>query len=585
MVTMRKQFLAGAINRRRLIGAGAATGAAALIAAACGESSTGTKTSGNAPATGATAAVGQATEQPKRGGTLVLPGVDTNEPFDPGTVAARAAPMWNLISDAPIGLNDKTYEVHPQIIEKWEQPSASQVVLKLRQGVTWHDIAPVNGRAVTAEDVATAIMYHAGKLKLAGYEKKTFHRSGNFTGMEKATATDNQTITLEMSSPSSAIFYGLADFRVRLFPKEQLDLGFTDSNKLIGCGPFMLKPGFANPKEYGSPYVATANPKYWDSKWPLFEKVDTKFIVDPAAQNSALLAGNIDGLSLINRPAVDLKALVAQKRGLQLIDWEYGYHHWLMFNINKAPWNDKRVRQALSLAVDYKALGDGFYGDMWNYSGPMPAPYKQEAIPSSEIKTRPGWNPATKKDDIANAKKMLEAAGFPDGKGLNTKSIIFSRGPHFANATRIKGQFEQVFPAMTNELDVRDDSAAFFAQTAEGNYDFCFYGLLPVPDPTLYMIGSYESKGGRNYSKYSNPRVDQLLATALQDLNAESRKKTLKDVQNLLIDESPYVSFYAANLAAIFQPGVSGYTGPERPGPGTSSYQLEEYARYMSKSA
>src|SRR5215208_3672206 len=130
-----------------------------------------------------------------------------------------------------------------------------------------------------------------------------------------------------------------------------------------------------------------------------------------------------------------------------------------MFNINKAPWNDKRVRQAIALAVDYKATGDGFYGDMWNYTGPMPAAYKQEAIPSSEIKTKPGWNPATKKDDIANAKKMLEAAGFPDGKGLSVKSLVFSRGPHFANATRLKGQFEQVFPGMSNELDVRDDSA------------------------------------------------------------------------------------------------------------------------------
>src|SRR5215203_1295000 len=125
MASRRPYFLQDRISRRRIIGAGAATGAAALLAAACGEKSTTSPPSGGAgaTATGGTAAAGQAQEQPKKGGTLVLPGVDINEPFDPGTVAARAAPMWNLISDAPIGLNDKTYEVRPSVIESWEQPS------------------------------------------------------------------------------------------------------------------------------------------------------------------------------------------------------------------------------------------------------------------------------------------------------------------------------------------------------------------------------------------------------------------------------------------------------------------------------
>jgi peptide/nickel transport system substrate-binding protein len=598
-----QEQLRSRLVRRRFLG-GAAGGASALLLAACGSSTNNNKpsstntanaassTSANAsPNAAATRAAGSAqpaavaSPQAKRGGTLVYHGVSITQPMNPATVAALASPMWNLIGDPPLRLNDKTYEVGEALIQKWETPAPDSVVLHLRPGVTWHDIAPVSGRAVTSEDIANAINFHAGKLKLTGYESQQFQRASNFTGMDTATATDASTVTLKMSSPSSAIFYGLSDYRVRMIPKEQIDIGFDDSNKLIGSGPFMLTPGFANPREYGGPFSVTANPKYWEAGLPLVDRIDSKNITDPAAQNSALLAGQIDVLSLVNRPAVDIQALAAQKKSLQLVDWPYGYWHWLLFNVGKKPWNDQRVRKAIFLALDYKAMGDGFYGNLWTYSGPLAPAYVQEAIPSSAIQKLPGWNPATKKDDIANAKKMLTAAGYPDGKGLSTTSLIYSHGPHFANATRVKSQLQQVFPQMTNELNVQDDSAAFFAQTAQLTFDFNFYGIFTPPDPTLDLVASYSTGGGRNYAKYSNPDLDKVLSSALAELNADPRKKLLMQAQQTLIDDMPYIPLYTANLAAIFQPGVQGFTGPNRPGPGGSSYAMWDYARYMSKSS
>jgi peptide/nickel transport system substrate-binding protein len=551
------------------VGVGAGLGAMALVG--CGDGSGTSETPG-----------GQG-GQPQRGGSLLLPGSAINEPFDPATVAARAAPLWNLIGDPPLRLNDKTYEVGPSMIESWEFPSPDQLVLKVRPGMTWHDIAPVSGRAVTAEDIATAINYHAGLLSLPGTENKTFHRAGNFTGMETATASDESTVVIKMSSPSSALLYGLADFRVRMFPKEQLDIGFENSNQLIASGPFMMKPGFGNPLEYGSPFTVSRNPKYMNSDLPYFDSVEVKYIVDPAAQDSALLSGGIDILSLVNRPAAQIQALLAQGSGLRLIDWTYGYWHWLLFNMKRAPWTDKRVREAIFLALDYKALGNGFYGDMWTYSGSLPPSYVQEAIPSDEIKGMAGWNPDTKKDDREKAKQLLSDAGFADGEGLNAKALIFSRGPHFANATRVKEQLEEVFPRMSVELDVKEDSAAFFSQTNEGNFDFNFYGIFPTADPTLHLIGSYGTEGGRNYGKYSNAQVDQLLSRALEELDDEARTETLHEVQEILNEDLPYIPLYTANLAAILRGGIEGFEGDDRPGPGGSSYSIEDYARYMYK--
>jgi peptide/nickel transport system substrate-binding protein len=572
------------LSRRRFVGGSAlaAVGAASLGLVGCGgDDDDGENGNGNGNQTGQTP--GGSTSTPKKGGTLSLPGVLMTEPFDPGTVAARQAPMWNMIADGALEMDDKNYKVTAGMFEAWETPSPDQVTLKMRQGMTWHDIEPVSGRAVTAQDLAKAISYHAGLLKLAGYEGKAFQRRGNFVGMESATATDDSTVVLKMKSPSSAISYGLADYRVKMFPQEQLDLGFSDSNKLIGSGPFMLKPGFANPKEYGSPYSVTKNPKYRDSALPNFDQIDIKYIVDPAAQDSALVAGTIDALSLVNRPDVQVQALAKQSNKLKLVSWDYAYWHWLLFNMKRSTWQDKKVRKAIQLALDYQALGKGFYGDQWSYSGSLPAAYRQEAIQSDKIKAMAGWNPATKDADRKEALALMSSAGYPDGRGLNVTALIFSHGPHFANATRVKDQLEGVFKEMKIELVAQDDSAAFFSRTAEGNYDWNFYGIFPTTDPTLHLIGSYSTSGGRNYGKYENPQVDQLLTQALGELNPEAKNAKLMEVQNILNEDLPYITLYTANLAAIMNSDLKGFEGDNRPGPGTTSYHIEQYARYMSR--
>lgn len=580
----------GRFNRRRLLAGGATLGlgvtAAGLVG--CGDDDDddgGSATStpdgsgnggGQTPSTSPTSSSG-----PARGGTLNLPGHNMSEPFDTATVAARAAALWNLIGDSALALNDKEYTVEERMIESWEAPSETEVVLKLRQGITWHDIAPVSGRAVTSEDIANSIMFHAGKLELEGYAEKTFHRRGNFTNMESAEATDESTIVLTMSAPSSAIFYGLADYRVRMIPAEQIEIGFEDSNKLIGSGPFVMTPGFGAPREYGSPYKVSRNPNYMNPDMPLLDEVEIKYIIDPAAQDSAIISGTIDALSLVNRPAVQIDALAQQSSDIELHSWDYAYWHWLLFNMQRPTWQDKRVRQAIHLALDYKALGDGFYGDRWSYSGALPPAYRQEAIPSDEISQMAGWNPETKEEDRAEAAAMLEAAGYPNGEGLNVTALIFSRGPHFANATRIKDQLESVFSGMSIELVVREDSAAFFSQTNEGDWDFNFYGIFPTQDPTLHLIGSYGTEGGRNYGKYSNPEVDEKLRSALAELDDEARKQLLLEVQNTLNDDLPFIPLYTANLGALVNKRIGGFVGDNRPGPGTTSYHLEEYARYM----
>src|SRR5439155_11722530 len=123
--------------------------------------------------------------------------------------------------------------------------------------------------------------------------------------------------------------------------------------------------------------------------------------------------------------------------------------NWSYFRLNqtRGAFGDVRVRQALQLAIDYKALNDGAVGaGNWSYTGPISSPFPG-AWSSDVVSKKPGWNPDTKAQDIAKAKDLLQAAGFPNGKGIDFGILPPSAAPTSQDVPiRLQDQLQKVFP-------------------------------------------------------------------------------------------------------------------------------------------
>src|SRR5690606_35608349 len=112
---------------------------------------------------------------------------------------------------------------------------------------------------------------------------------------------------------------------------------------------------------------------------------------------------------------------------------------------------DARVRQALQLSMDYAAVADA-WGEGWLYSGPLHVMFP-EAYTSEEIKARPGYNPETKEQDIAEAVKRMAAAGYPEGEGISFKNTTTqASGLSLDTAIRQKEHWASIFPKMTMDI-------------------------------------------------------------------------------------------------------------------------------------
>lgn len=557
------------VSRRGLLRRAGVAGAGLSVAALIGCSGSSKK---DAAVSGSPAA-GGAPAQFVRKGTVRLGVSKLSEPYDPAIMLSNGPNYWSLIGNLAINQDKQTLKLKPALVEAWEVKSPTEIALKVRRNVAFHDKAPTNGRLLTAADVAYSLNRHAALLdkeKAAIYPRRT-----NFRYMTEAVATDDATVVLKMSKPNSAILNGMADMRTSIMPVESKDTGFTDGNKLAGTGPFMVKnlDGSGN-----GTYVA--HTKYWEKDLPRVAEIEMRAFDTYVANTAAFVGDVIDQLIMTNQPALVIEAVAKGRPDAQALRWDYGYLHYKRFGMTRKPFNDVRVRQALALATDVTALGEGYYGSgMWDYSGPLVSTWP-EALTVAQIKSRPGWNPATRETDIAEAKKLMAAAGFPEGE-MPVTMLVFNTPVHPAGCERLRAQWNRVWPKMKITFDGPLDSGPMNQRLSAGSFDVASYGNLPTTDGAVEFQNFYSTEGSRNYGKFSDPEVDKLCEQAIGEFNFEARKKLLLDAQEIVIKQAPIIPEYYAKMAAFVSPkweGIKGFPGPG----GQSGADLVEGVRVIT---
>ncbi len=468
-----------------------------------------------------------------KGGTYRIASTDTTREQDVDvSISGADAELYN---DRLVYANGWTMQINPDMLTSYEMVDKTglQMVFKIRPGIKTHNKAPVNGRVFTAKDVAYSLLRKAGKIDAKAAAK--YARREQYFGLEKAEAVDDVTVKLTFSKPNGSMMNALGDPRAQMIPVEMDTVGFKDPMKQVGTGAFMQT-------EYldGARQVFKAHPDYyraWDEGGrPGFDTYEKLVISDRASTVAAYISGQIGILSGV-RPEEEPQLLASSKDSMYNL-WPGPTWDHFAFNLTWAagPWKDARVRKAIAMAVDYKAMNDPL-GAGWTYSAVLHSQFP-ESLTHEQVSKLPGYNQATRQADIAEAMKMMDAAGYKEGAGLKWDNVN-SGSTVSDNNIRYIDQVKKVWP----KIDIKVKSISDYASATNVLNNREFQGRIwnhtSVPDAVGDALTYYHTNGGRNYQGYSEVWADTLFDKLVGVQTLQERKDLLQQFIKRYLDEGP----------------------------------------------
>jgi peptide/nickel transport system substrate-binding protein len=536
------------LTRRRVLKGLGATGLV-LASTACGgtpEAPPAAPTSAPAAPTTAAAprAAATAAPQPKRGGSLRVTG-NTWANLDPHQTNSTFVFGYGIGVYFSRLLKFKLKDVQlPAFIpigdaaESWQQADDLTYIFKLRPNLKWQNIPPVNGRALTADDV----IYSYDRQRTKGYPNASILDS-----IAKMEAVDKATVRITTTAVAADFLLSLASPYSVLVAREAVELkGDLKEGPTIGTGPFILDKIDKNGTS-----VARRNPDYYLQGQPYIDTYEMAVVPDAETQKAAFRAGNIELIPPGSSTLGDVDTykrtnpniLVQMVKGL-------GSGTELGLKLDRPPFSDLRVRQAVYKAVDPQVITQTAFGSGWQSVGLL-LPSVDWSLPEDEINR-------LYKRDVEGARRLLKEAGQESGFDFTLTAL---NSPTFlAGAELMAAQLKEVNLRATLKVL---DYALYNGQVQEkGDFEAYTGPLVPYSSTDASLLGRYHSRGSGNTTGIKDPKLDQMIEkqTTL-GRSPDERKKLLQDIQRYILDQA-YVHFIQTNEAPIvLQPYVRDYFG------------------------
>jgi peptide/nickel transport system substrate-binding protein len=514
--------------------------------------------------TGSIALAGAATvprstgaQAPKRGGVFTMRGWDPPH-FDPmQTTAYRVhIPITFthnrlLRHKAGPAVAPGAFPLEGDLAESWSQPSETTYVFKLRRGVRWHPKPPVAGRELTAEDVVYSVNRF---LTVKGNPSAYMLRA-----VERVEATDRYTVTFTLREPFAWFLDVVANpISLPIVARECIEK-FGDMKRaesVVGTGPWMLDGYRPN---VGLTFVR--HPNYFVAGQPYIDRVEIVVDEDNASRMSAFLAGKYDlgwefpgGIGRTDW--LQIKDALKQRRpGLRTAETVSNVESHVSMRTDRPPFNDVRVRQAMSLAVDRQAILDAVAEGVGVFNPAVPAALKDWSLPIAQL----GEGARYFKPDRAEAKRLLAAAGYPHG--FPAALCFNSYGSTVINDTAelIARQLKTV--GIDTKLDVKE-YGAFIATCYFGKFDSLAFGpQTPFLDPDNFVSGMHLPGEAKNQSHVNDPVLTDLLVRQRRTFDVAKRRDLLHEIQRYLAKQQYYIQLASAVTIFVWDGALQNY-GP-----------------------
>ena len=458
---------------------------------------------------------------------------------------------------------DQNLNLIGDLAESWEvTKDGLTITFKLRQGVKWQD-----GKEFTADDVLF------GFKTILNPNTRTAY-AGDFKEVKEAQVVDRYSFQVTYKRPFAP---GLSSWgSLVVLPRhllEDKDINTTPfSRKPIGTGPYLFKEW-----KTGEKIALQANPHYFEGR-PYLDGFIYRIIPDPATMFLELRAGGLDymGLTPIQyKRQTDKYKMRRDFRKYKFLAFGYTY---LGYNLKDWKFQDRRVRQAITMAIDKEEIIEGvLLGLGLNATGP----YKPDTQ----------WhNPNVRKfpHDVAKARDLLAEAGWIDSgkEGLlrqGGKPFEFTILTNQGNESRAK--CAEIIQRRLGEIGIKVkirtvEWAAFINDFIDKkNFEAVILGWTLGQDPDIYDIWHSSKVGPKelNFISYQNQEVDALLEKGRYTFDPQIRKACYYRIQEILAEDQPYTFLYVPYALPVISARFQGI----EPAPAGIGYNMPKW--YVGK--
>jgi oligopeptide transport system substrate-binding protein len=455
--------------------------------------------------------------------------------------------LEGLVTYAPDG------GIAPGVAEHWDISDDGLVyTFHLRDTAKWS-----NGEPITSEDFVRSFQRILTPSLGAEYAYKLFplvgaedFNAGKLTDFSKvgATAVDALTLRLTLVNPTPFLLESLnhyAWFPVHMPTVEKFGgasrkgTAWTRPENFVGNGPFNLVSWKPN-----QVITVTRSPTYWDHDNVKLDGIEFYAIDNADSEERLFRTGGLD--YCYSLPLSKIETYRREHADTYRATPYYGVYYYRL-NVTKKPLDDKRVRRALALAIDRESIVKNILRD----AGQTPA--YNFTPPSAKFTST-----ARISGDLAEAKRLLAEAGYPDGKGMPPVEILFNTSDsHRVIAEAIQQMWKTRLGV--NATIQNQEWKVYLDTTRTLNYQISRAGWIGDYDDPHTFMELWVTGGGNNQTGWSNPDYDRLLRSALETRTDADRMAVYQKLEAILADELPVIPIYFYTRVYAISPKVKNW--------------------------
>jgi peptide/nickel transport system substrate-binding protein len=437
---------------------------------------------------------------------------------------------------------DKDLNIVPGLAESWENVDENTWEFKLREGVKFH-----NGKELKAEDVVYSLTLGADATSVDPAAASVAGFKAAITNVE---AVDDYTVRITTDGPDATVpgWFAWSRWSV-IAPKDVYDQ-IEPTVEMDGTGPYKLVEYVQNDR-----LVFERNPDFWGEGQGCLDRLTLKIIPDEAARIAALRAGEVDiaevtsydtARPLLNDPNITvMTGTMGENRVMQISSKGDG-----------KPWDDKRVRQAISMAINRQGMIDNIYGGQAVLTASVPEGWGTYGLTQAELAENPYI-----KYDPEGAKALLTEAGYADG--FDVSLIIPSTASEYVTLGEVIK--ENLAEVGINVTLVPTEAAQFSALYSAGDFEMLInaHGFRRDPVGKLTQYGQPDAAPQSNWwnspNGWRNEEMIELYNQAVGTFDEAERAPIIHELQRKGLEEATFVYLVAPSKISLVNNRVQDY--------------------------